>query len=930
MMKLKYAIPFLGLTISCAIIGYVYVTLSDSLEQRERQFANYTLRNTANYLQGDLNDQFAHEDMPGVRRALEGIHFLSSTRLVYLLDDQDTIIASGQFDQVGEKADPVQHHYDREIFDKVRKSMSGVTLSKENGDFLVAVYPIVLGRNPGEFRPTRIGIAVIGLDVTENLKQIKKIVLKATSSAAAVVLIVLLAGILLVHFILTKRVQHILDATRNYMSGDSQFRSCVSGNDELGKISTAFNRVADSVEQAKAELHKNEERLRDAQRIAHLGSWQWNIASGQEVWSEEFYRIFGFDPDSVEPTFETFMNSLHPADLEIVQEAIDRSLRTKEPYTVQHRIIRPDGEERVLLEQGELVLNDFGEAALMNGTTLDITDRYRAEQEIKKLNQNLEWRVKERTAELQAEIKERKNIEASLKETEAKTRQIVNAAGDGIITTDQAGKMLSFNTSAEKIFGYSVVEVVGKNISMLMPQNIAEQHHRNIDNYLETGNKAVIGVGREMVAMRKGGGTFLADFSINDFRHGEEVTFVAIIRDITERKETEYRLNSALDALQTSRDEIQKNEHRLRGILNSSVAGITVVNKKNMHRVYANQRLLDMFGAGSLEEFEAFGFANTFANPDDHAQAMNMIKKLGGFERFMRERVRVDGSHWWAMQDASAITFEGEPSIIVWLYDITDQKHAEESLIEAEKMASLGSLVAGVAHEVNTPIGVGVTAVSHLKEHTDKLSKMLTQGELSKTDITNFVKTAEMSTNIIASNLRRASDLVRSFKQVAVDQSSEKIRTINLLDYIDEVLASLHPHLKSTRHKIVVEGDRNISITTQPGAISQVITNLVMNALIHAFDDKKEGNILIAANMAGQETKLTFEDDGKGMDVHVRSHIFDPFFTTKRGSGGSGLGMHVVYNQITQTLGGQVQCDSAPGKGTSFTIKIPLQVGALK
>lgn len=430
-------------------------------------------------------------------------------------------------------------------------------------------------------------------------------------------------------------------------------------------------------------------------------------------------------------------------------------------------------------------------------------------------------------------------------------------------------------------------------------------------------------MGRELVAKRKDGSTFLADFSINDFHHGDSVTFVGIIRDITERKETEYRLNSALAELQSSKDEIQKNEQRLRGILDSSVAGITVVNKKTMRRVYANRRLLEMFGVNTVEEFEVFGFANTFADPNDHIRALNMVKKLGGYERFMRERVRVDGSRWWAMQDVSAITFEGEASIIVWLYDITDQKQAEEGLIEAEKMASLGGLVAGVAHEINTPIGVGLTAVTHLQEQANGVAKKFSEGALKKSDLSAFIDTSIQSASMITANLDRASDLVRSFKQVAVDQTSEASRQINLLDYVDEVLESLKPNLRKTNHEIIVTGDRDIQIETHPGALAQIITNLVMNSVTHAYDEDEVGHIHIGVQRNGQSLALLYRDDGKGMEADVQEKIFEPFFTTKRGSGGSGLGMHILFNQVTQTLGGTIDLQSAPGEGSEFNITIP-------
>ncbi|MBT4040053.1 MAG: HAMP domain-containing histidine kinase [Rhodospirillales bacterium] len=173
--------------------------------------------------------------------------------------------------------------------------------------------------------------------------------------------------------------------------------------------------------------------------------------------------------------------------------------------------------------------------------------------------------------------------------------------------------------------------------------------------------------------------------------------------------------------------------------------------------------------------------------------------------------------------------------------------------------------------------------------------------------------------------MNRASDLIRSFKQVAVDQTSEEARKINLLDYVDEVLESLRPQLKSTKHNILVEGTHDIVMDTHPGALSQIITNLIMNSIIHAYDEGDEGCIRIQVSKNGPSISIDYSDDGKGMSKEVSDKIFEPFFTTNRGSGGSGLGMHILYNQVTQTLGGSINLESTPGEGTAFRITIPYE-----
>ncbi len=252
-------------------------------------------------------------------------------------------------------------------------------------------------------------------------------------------------------------------------------------------------------------------------------------------------------------------------------------------------------------------------------------------------------------------------------------------------------------------------------------------------------------------------------------------------------------------------------------------------------------------------------------------------------------------------------------------------KQTQDQLVHAEKMASLGNLVAGIAHEINTPVGVGVTATSHLQKVTKDFAHLYTVGDVKRRDLTNYLAESEEALAIIFSNLERASQLIRSFKQVSVDQSSEARRIFNVRQYLGEILLSLHPKLKRTRHKITVQCDENLQMDSFPGAFGQIITNLVMNSLIHAYEPDYAGQIIIAIVPVGeQRICLTYSDDGKGMERDVVAQIFNPFFTTKRGMGGTGLGLYILYNIVKQQFGGSIDCVSEPGKGTKFMIEIPI------
>jgi predicted ATPase/signal transduction histidine kinase len=248
---------------------------------------------------------------------------------------------------------------------------------------------------------------------------------------------------------------------------------------------------------------------------------------------------------------------------------------------------------------------------------------------------------------------------------------------------------------------------------------------------------------------------------------------------------------------------------------------------------------------------------------------------------------------------------------------------AQRQIVESEKLAALGGLVAGVAHEINTPVGIAVTAASHLAERTTELRSAVESGALKRSALDSFLDTVEESGRLVVSNLGRAAELVRSFKQVAVDQSSEARRSFGVRRYLEDILQSLRPKLKRSPHLIEIECDAELMVTSYPGAVAQVVTNLVMNSLVHAYDEGEQGTLRFEVRPRGTGVRLLYSDDGRGVAPDVLERMFDPFFTTRRGQGGSGLGLHIVHNLVTQRLAGTVSVKSTPGQGTTFTIDIP-------
>ncbi|MDY6991505.1 MAG: HAMP domain-containing sensor histidine kinase [Pseudomonadota bacterium] len=254
---------------------------------------------------------------------------------------------------------------------------------------------------------------------------------------------------------------------------------------------------------------------------------------------------------------------------------------------------------------------------------------------------------------------------------------------------------------------------------------------------------------------------------------------------------------------------------------------------------------------------------------------------------------------------------------------------AQQQLIEAEKMASLGHLVAGMTHEINTPLGISLTAMSQLEELAVTLQYTYQSGQLKRAQLEKYLASVQQGHYLVTKNLTRAIELIQSFKQVAVDQSSEQQRTFKLKSYLKEVILSLQPQFKPTDYQIILECDESIILSSYPGFFAQMITNLIMNSLIHGFQNRATGCIKISATVTAKKSLLLcYSDDGNGIAREVIEHIFEPFFTTNHQGGGSGLGLHIIYNLVTHQLQGSIHCDSHVGQGTTFWIELPLKLEA--
>lgn len=244
-------------------------------------------------------------------------------------------------------------------------------------------------------------------------------------------------------------------------------------------------------------------------------------------------------------------------------------------------------------------------------------------------------------------------------------------------------------------------------------------------------------------------------------------------------------------------------------------------------------------------------------------------------------------------------------------------------LVETEKMASLGDMVAGIAHEVNTPIGLGVTASTLMNDRLKEIKQAFEDKSLKSSQLKKFLNQGEENIGIIYRNLERAAKLISSFKKVAVDQSSADTLTFNVEELLEEVLITLKAKLTKAHIELTIDCPKSLIIESKPGPINQILINLILNSIIHGFESQPDGKINISVVYLSDQLHVTYKDDGVGIDESMKPKIFEPFTTTKRGSGGSGLGMHLVFNLVTQALNGHIDFESSAGQGTTFNIIFP-------
>lgn len=537
-------------------------------------------------------------------------------------------------------------------------------------------------------------------------------------------------------------------------------------------------------------------------------------------------------------------------------------------------------------------------------------------------------------ADRAGEVARRSLAERRFAEAEESYRKLFDSSIDGIYVTTPEGRLLNANPALSRMMGYDSPQELIESITdvasaiYLDPMVRAEYQER----------MARDGMVREFeyqVRQRDGSVLWLSDSAttVRD-EAGHVVRYEGVVRDITNQKRAE--------------DEVAEGRRRLQEVIDTVPA---VINVKDMQMRYVlmNRYMASIF---SIEPEDAIGHTTTDImsrygaqkTDENDRRVLDAGKELGFYEE---EYIDSSGTmRQWLVNKLPLRGSGGEiKQIVTVALDIGERKRNEQemrkakdaaeaalqhlqetqnSLIEAEKLAALGRLVAGVAHEVNNPVGISLTVASSLERKVTVFAEEVARGELRRSSLNEFVETSRSAASQLVGNLNRAAELIQSFKQVAADRSYSDQRTFNLADLTDQVVMSLRPGIRKQNLTLNVECEPGLIMNSYPGPYGQVLTNLFLNSVAHAFPGGAAGEVNIKVRASGSDhVEVLYSDDGCGMTPEIRRRAFDPFFTTRRDEGGTGLGLHIVYNIVTNRLGGQIHLESDPGKGTRVQMILP-------
>lgn len=652
-------------------------------------------------------------------------------------------------------------------------------------------------------------------------------------------------------------------------------------------------------------LRKSQTSLANAQRIAHIGNWEWDVVKNSVTWSDEVYRIFGIEPQAFVATYEAFIDLVHPDDREFVKKSIHDALYERKPFCIDHRIIVSDGSLRFAHCEGEVIFDSTGRPVQMNGIIQDITERKQIEEELRILNESLEKRVQERTSELiktngelRIKIEERERAEEALRESEERYRNLIENAQDVIYTLSSDGTILLLNPAFETITGWPRAEWLHKQFIPLIHPDDQPAALDLFSHVLKGETPPVF----ELRILSKSGIYLIGEFKVTpQVQKGSNIRLLGIGRNITERK-------CAEEALRAS-----EKKYRL---LIENLPQRIFYKDRNLAYVSCNENLArDLH----MRPDEIVGKTDYDLYPKVLAEKYERDdKRIIKSEKAEAMDEQYIKNGWELIIHTVRTPIRDEKGNIIGIlgifWDITEKVTLERQAIRSRHLASLGELSASIGHEINNPI-TGIINCAQILFNKS--------GEGSKE--------RDLSSRIIKEGNRIANITSRLLSFARIGDAKEKKSMVSIKEILSDTLPLTEALLRKEGIKLKIDIPEDLpKVVVHPQQIQQVFLNAINNAryaLNKKYPGPHEDKIL---EILGEETiinshayvKIIFYDHGIGIPAHLRNKVLEPFFTTKPRGAGTGLGLSISFS-IVKDHGGRLVIDSVEGEFTKIIILLP-------
>jgi PAS domain S-box-containing protein len=631
---------------------------------------------------------------------------------------------------------------------------------------------------------------------------------------------------------------------------------------------------------AEEKLRRSEAYAAEAQGLSHTGSWHWNVSTGEVAWSQEYCAIFGFDFEKDKPTYQLFIERVHPEDRPKVEQVLWADAREKKDFDGEYRLLLPGGSIKYLHSLGKCSVGQSGDVEYI-GAVVDITEHKRAEQE--------------------------------LRDSEEKHRVVIETASDAVVSMDENGAILRANAATLRIFGYDPVELIGKPLTVLMPEFLRKMHEAGFRNYLATGHRHINWQGSELTGLRKDGQEFPVEISFGELIKDGHRIFTGFIRDISERKRAEEALRRSESYLA----EAQRLTHT------GSWAG-NIFTGEIFHSSDEHSRL---YGLDPRKGIPSFEDLHQRVHPEDQARLVET------FVCGSREGADVDVHYRIVLPDGTTknvkavghpvLNQSGEPGEFVgFLMDVTERKRAEEErerlrqaqadLAHINRVSTMGELTASLAHEIKQPISA---AIANAETCLEWLAR-------DRPDITE----AQEAASRIIRDVTRASNIITRIGSLYKKDVPQR-KWVNVNELIQEMIALLRG--EAARYSISVHGelaDGLPNIMADRVGLQQVLMNLMVNGIEAMKGTSTPRKLTISSEKNGNnQLVVSVADTGVGLQTENANQIFDAFFTSK--SQGTGMGL-TISQSIIESHGGRLWTTPNPGSGATFQFVLPVETAA--